>query len=153
MKNNDILRRLRYALNLSDAAVVEIFTYSHHAITLIDVAELLLKEEEPGYRPCNDVLMAKFLNGLIVFKRGPGGDGQVRPPEKSLTNNDILKKLRVALNLKEEDMLEVFRAADHEISKSELTALFRKDGHKHFTPCGDQLLRNFLKGLAVRLRA
>ncbi|HON78972.1 MAG TPA: DUF1456 family protein [Spirochaetota bacterium] len=152
MKNNDVLRRLRYALDLNDAAVVDIFRLSGPEVTLAEVADLLRKEEDPGYRPCNDTLMARFLNGLITYKRGPGPDGAVRPPEKSITNNDILKKLRVALNLKEEDMMSIFKLAGYEISKSELTAFFRKDGNKHFIPCGDQILRNFLKGLSLRFR-
>lgn len=150
MKNNDIVRRLRYALNLNDSTIVDIFKYAGLEVTLADVADVLKKEEDPGYRPCNDTLMARFLNGLITFKRGPREDVPARPPENSLTNNDILKKLRVALNLREQDLLDIFSSAGYEISKSELTALFRKNGHKHFTLCGDQILRNFLKGLSLR---
>ena len=69
-----------------------------------------------------------------------------------LTNNDILKKLRVALNLKDDDIIKILKLADFEISKTELSAIFRKDDHPNYRPCGDQLLRNFLNGLITYKR-
>jgi len=63
-----------------------------------------------------------------------------------MTNNDILKKLRVALELKESDIIEILQLADFEISKSELSALFRKEDHRNYKECGDQVLRRFLNG-------
>ncbi len=66
-----------------------------------------------------------------------------------LTNNDILKKLRVALELKDEDVIKILKLADFDISKSELSALYRKDDHPNYKECGDQLLRNFLNGLII----
>jgi uncharacterized protein YehS (DUF1456 family) len=69
-----------------------------------------------------------------------------------LTNNDILKKLRVALSLRDEDIIEILKLADFEVTKSELTALFRKEDHPNYKPCGDQLLRNFLNGLVTYKR-
>ena len=64
-----------------------------------------------------------------------------------LSNNDILKKIRIALELKDDDIVNILKLADFEISKSELNALFRRDDHPNYMPCGDQLLRNFLNGL------
>lgn len=69
-----------------------------------------------------------------------------------LSNNDILKKLRVALELKDDDILQILKLADFEVSKSELNALFRKEDHPNYMPCGDQLLRNFLNGLIIYKR-
>jgi len=69
-----------------------------------------------------------------------------------MTNNLILKKLRIALELKEDDMIEIFHLADFEITKPQLSALFRKEDNKHYKKCGDQILRRFLKGLAIRYR-
>lgn len=69
-----------------------------------------------------------------------------------LTNNDILKKLRVALELKDEDIIHILSLSDFEITKSELSALFRKEDHPNYRPCGDQLLRNFLNGLITYKR-
>jgi uncharacterized protein YehS (DUF1456 family) len=69
-----------------------------------------------------------------------------------LTNNDILKKLRVALNLKDDDIIQILKLVEFEISKSELGAIFRKEDHPNYKPCGDQLLRNFLNGLVIYKR-
>ena len=69
-----------------------------------------------------------------------------------LTNNDILKKLRVALELKDDDIIKILKLAEFEISKSELNAIFRKEDHTNYMPCGDQLLRNFLNGLIIYKR-
>lgn len=66
-----------------------------------------------------------------------------------LTNNDILKKIRVALELKDEDVVKILKLADFEITKSELNALYRKPDHANYKECGDQLLRNFLNGLII----
>ncbi|BBE17476.1 hypothetical protein AQPE_1626 [Aquipluma nitroreducens] len=66
-----------------------------------------------------------------------------------MTNNDILKKLRVALKLRDEDILEILKLVDFEVSKSELSALFRAEDHPNYKECGDQLLRNFLNGLII----
>ncbi len=69
-----------------------------------------------------------------------------------LTNNDILKKLRIALELKDDDIIHILKLADFTVTKSELSALFRKDDHPNYMACGDQLLRNFLQGLIIYKR-
>lgn len=69
-----------------------------------------------------------------------------------LTNNDILKKIRVALELKDEDVVKILKLAEFNISKSELNALYRKPDHPNYKECGDQLLRNFLNGLIIYKR-
>jgi uncharacterized protein YehS (DUF1456 family) len=69
-----------------------------------------------------------------------------------LTNNDILKKLRVALALKDDEIIEICKKADFDVSKAELSALFRKEDHPNYKPCGDQFLRNFLNGLVIHKR-
>jgi uncharacterized protein YehS (DUF1456 family) len=152
--NNDILRRFRYALNISDATMLEIFALSGHAIEPAMLAGLLKKEDENGYVECKSKVMAFFLDGLIIQKRGKSEamPGQAKQADAPLTNNAILKKLRIALEFKEEDMLATLKLGGMEISKSELSALFRKEGHKHFKECGDQFLRSFLAGLAIRQR-
>ena len=70
----------------------------------------------------------------------------------SLTNNDILKKLRVALELRDEDIVEILKLVDFNITKSELGAFFRSEDHPKYMPCQDQLLRNFLNGLVIYKR-
>ncbi|NND80581.1 MAG: DUF1456 family protein [Maribacter sp.] len=69
-----------------------------------------------------------------------------------MTNNDIFKKLRVALMLRDDEIVEILKLADFNISKSELGALFRKEDHPNYMECGDQILRNFLNGLVIHLR-
>jgi uncharacterized protein YehS (DUF1456 family) len=69
-----------------------------------------------------------------------------------VTNNDIFKKLRVALQLKDDDIIGILKLVDFKISKSELGAIFRKDDHPNYKECGDQLLRNFLNGLIIHMR-
>ncbi|MEQ6340384.1 MAG: DUF1456 family protein [Gammaproteobacteria bacterium] len=153
MVNNDVLRRLRYALNIGDEKMVEIIKLSGREIDQENVKNLLKKEDEEGYLECDNNVMESFLDGLIMLKRGKSerGPEKHKAPSSLLTNNDILKKLRVAFELKEDGMHEVLALAGFEVSKSELSALFRKKGQKNYRECGDQLLRNFLKGLTLRL--
>ena len=69
-----------------------------------------------------------------------------------MTNNDILKKLRVALKLRDEDIIQILNLVDFPVSKSEIGALFRAEDHPNYKECGDQLLRNFLNGLIIYMR-
>ena len=155
MTHNDILRRFRYALNINDPTMIEIFKHADHAINLSDLKNFLKKEDEQGYAACSERVLEAFLDGFILHKRGRKEPvpGQVKRPSPPLTNNAILKKIRIALELKEDDMLGILKLAAIDISSSELTAFFRKKDHKNYKECGDQFLRNFLKGLAIRYRA
>ena len=154
MINNDVLRSIRYMLDLGDAKVVEIVHLVDPAFPLdkADIPALLKKEDAPGAVPCSDALLARFLDGLIVYYRGRDESQPPRPVEQRITNNLVLKKLRVAFQLKDVDMHEIFAQAGFPLGKPEMTALFRQPGHKHYRPCGDQILRNFLKGLTLRYR-
>jgi len=154
MTNNDIVRQLRYALNINDSTMIEIFKLADHEIEQSHLTGLLKKEDEGGFVNCSDDVLRYFLDGLILHKRGRKEikPGETRKSDSRLTNNTILKKLRIALELKEDDMLGILKLASVDISKSELTALFRKEGHKNYKECGDQFLRKFLKGLIVRYR-
>ncbi len=69
-----------------------------------------------------------------------------------MSNNDIMKKLRVALKLRDDDIIEILKLANFKTTKAELGAIFRADDHPNFKPCGDQILRNFLNGLVIHLR-
>jgi uncharacterized protein YehS (DUF1456 family) len=154
MTNNDVFRRLRYALNINTPIMVEIFRLSGMKMGQSDITSLVKKEEEEGYRECSDEVLEAFLDGLIALKRGKR-EGEAAPekaPVAALDNNEILKKIRIALELKEEQMLEILKLASFPTSKAELSALFRAKGHQNYKPCGDQLLRNFLKGLTMKYR-
>ncbi|MDD1967528.1 DUF1456 family protein [Pseudomonas putida] len=152
MMNNDVLRSIRYMLDLHETKVVEIIKLGGLDVTKAQIAAFLKKDEEEGFEPCSDEVMAYFLDGLVFFKRGKDESRPQLPVELPMTNNIVLKKLRVAFELKEEDMHAILNAADFPVSKPELSALFRKAGHNNYRPCGDQLLRNFLRGLTTRVR-
>lgn len=154
MINNDVLRAIRYMLDLSDGKVVEITQLVDPAFPIAkeDVQAFLKKDDEPGYLECSNPVLAHFLDGLVVFRRGRDESRPPRPVEKRVTNNVVLKKLRVAFELKDVDMHQILESVGFPVSKPELSALFRQPDHKNFKLCGDQLLRNFLKGLTLRLR-
>ncbi|MES2817810.1 MAG: DUF1456 family protein [Pseudomonadota bacterium] len=153
MINNDVLRSVRYMLDLSDAKVVEITQLGGHSLDKAAIVAYLKKdEEEEGYQPCPDEVLAHFLDGLVFFKRGKNDSLPAHPIELPVTNNMVLKKLRVAFELKEDDLHAILKAAEFPVSKPELSALFRKFGHSNYRTCGDQLLRNFLKGLTLCIR-
>ncbi|GIU18452.1 DUF1456 family protein [Shewanella colwelliana] len=152
MINNDILRRIRFVFDYKNAKMIKIFAKVKHEMELDTLLDLLKKEAEEGYKPCNDKTLCLFLDGLIIEKRGLKEGAEIPEPVSQLNNNLIFKKLRVALELREDDILSALALADFNMSKSELGALFRKPGHKHFKECGDQVLRNFLTGLSIQHR-
>ncbi len=154
MTKNDILRRFRYALDLSDLTMIEIFGLGGRTVKKYELSCLLKKEDDPDYVECSDEVMTAFLDGLIIHKRGKreGSEEQQEMLEPALSNNLILKKMRIALELNEEGMLATMKLAGVIVSKSELSALFRRKEHKNFKECGDQFLRNFLNGLTRRYR-
>lgn len=69
-----------------------------------------------------------------------------------MSNNDIFKKLRVALSLTNDDIIKIMALVNFKVTKSELGSFFRSDDHPNFKPCGDQILRNFLNGLVIYKR-
>jgi len=146
MDNNDVLRRLRYTFDYGDAKVIEIFAHAGAEVKRNLVVAWLKKEEDPAYQECNDRMLATFLNGLIIEKRGKR-DGPQPKPESHLTNNAILMKLKIALSLQTEGMQEILKLGGRELSNHELSAFFRRPGHKHYRECQDQAMRNFLSGL------
>ena len=154
MTNNDILRRLRYAMDIKDTIAIEIFKLSEYEISQSNLTDLLKKEEDEGYVECSNEVLGLFLDGLIIHKRGKREmmPGHVQERNPTLTNNEILKKLRIALEFREDDMLSTLKLGGMSLSKSELSALFRKEGQRHYKECGDQLLRNFLKGFTTSFR-
>ena len=150
MINNDVMRSVRYILNVNDAKIAEITRLTGCEIPDSEALAYLKKEDEDGFKPCPDRIMAHFLDGLVIYKRGKDESRPTPPIELPVTNNMVLKKLRVAFELKEDDLHVILQSVDFPVSKPELNALFRKAGHSNYRVCGDQLLRNFLKGLAQR---
>ncbi|MFK5892758.1 MAG: DUF1456 family protein [Pseudomonadota bacterium] len=151
MTNNDILRRIRYTFDFDDSKMIAIFSQANEKVTRAQISDWLKKEEDPAYQEFTDTQLAIFLNGLINDKRGKK-DGPQPEPEKRLTNNIIFMKLKIALNLKAEDVLDIMKLADLRMSKHELSAFFRKPGHKNYRQCQEQILRNFLMGMQLKYR-
>jgi uncharacterized protein YehS (DUF1456 family) len=149
--NNDILRRIRYAFDFSDSKMIAIFGLANLEVTREQVSDWLKKEDDPAYQKCTDTQLAIFLNGLINDRRGKK-EGPQPEPEKHLTNNIIFRKMKIALDLKADDVLDILDLANLRISKHELSALFRRPDHKHYRSCKDQILRNFLKGVQLKYR-
>ncbi|MBC7959677.1 MAG: DUF1456 family protein [Vallitaleaceae bacterium] len=166
VNNNDILIRLRYALDIKNTDMVEIFKLGGIPLTKEEVLKILQKpqedesdSEDEGLIKCTYFMMESFLNGFILFNRGKPDiqEGQVERPvidssNLESVNNILLKKLKIALSLTSDDMLEVLALAGVTVSKGELSAIFRKVGQRNYKECGDKYVRNFLKGLAIKYR-
>jgi uncharacterized protein YehS (DUF1456 family) len=152
MTNNDILRRLRYIFDLNDSEMIAVFGLAKLEVQRGHLVAWLKKEEDPAYQECNDRMLATFLNGLITEKRGKR-EGTQPKPEMKLSNNAILMKLKIALTLQTDDILAILELADFRISAHELSSFFRKEGHKNYRECKDQVLRKFLKGLQLKFRS
>ncbi|MCG6837702.1 MULTISPECIES: DUF1456 family protein [Fusobacterium] len=155
MTNNDFLRRLRYALNIKDNVMVQIFKKGNIVLTREDVIDYLKKDIDEGFKKLNNNDLIAFLDGLIIQKRGKREDGtpipQVKVTKNNL-NNILLRKLRIALSFKSYDMIKIFKLGGVEISEGELSALFRSEDHKNYKECGDKYIRVFLKGLTEYCR-
>lgn len=121
-------------------------------VPLATVQSFMKKEEETDYLTCSDIVMAHFLDGLIYFKRGKDESRPALPLELPVSNNMILKKLRVTFELREDDIHSILKELDFQVGRAELTGILRKKGHRNYRDCGDQILRYFLKGLSLRFR-
>ena len=131
--------------------MISIFSQADLNVTRSQVSDWLKNDEDAQQQPCDDTTLACFLNGLINEMRGKK-DGPAHEPESTMNNNLVFKKLKIALNLKAEDILRIMLLADFALSKHELSAFFRKPGHKHYRVCQDQILRNFLQGIQLEYR-
>ena len=151
MINNDILRRIRYLFDFSDLKMIALFKLANYDVEKKDVSGWLKKEDDPLLVEITDKELAIFLNGLIIEKRGKR-EGPQPEPEDRLNNNMILRKLKIALDLKTDDILDLFALIDKKIGKHELSAFFRNSDHKSYRPFKDQYLRNFLNALQTKYK-
>lgn len=149
MTNNDIFRRLRYTFDINDVTLSELFALGDMPAKRTEINAWLKKEEDPEYVFIPDKYLAAFLNGFITSKRGKR-EGEKPAPEVELSNNNIFRKLKIALNLKDDDIIEILALVDMKVSKHEISAFFRNPSQKQYRPCKDQMLRNFLHGLQLR---
>ncbi|PKP53118.1 MAG: DUF1456 domain-containing protein [Bacteroidetes bacterium HGW-Bacteroidetes-1] len=148
MNNNDVLRRIRFIFDFSDTKMMELFALGGEEASRAEISDWLKKEDDPSFQGLYDKQLAVFLSGLIIAKRGKK-EGVQPTPEKRLNNNIVFRKLKIALNLKDNDILEVLKLAGMQISSHELSAFFRNPNQSQYRPCKDQILRNFLHGLQL----
>ncbi len=147
MTNNDILRRLRYAFNYNNSHVAKVIARVDEKITTTNVRSWINQEADEFSQPLSDRNLCKFLDGLIIEKRGARPGNPAPKPLEVLSRNEILKKLRIALALRDEGMMGVFKNANFTVSKSELGSFFRKEGQRNYAECPEQVLRKFIHGL------
>ena len=154
MDNNYILRKMRFALDLNDFQMIDIFKLNDYSIDRATLCNMLRKDTDERYINCNDTVVAHFLDGLITQRRGkkePQKSG-VKRYESKLTNNIVLRKLKIAFELNDQGMIDVFKQANFTMSKPQLSALFRRKDHRNYDECSDHYLRTFVKGLTTSLR-
>lgn len=149
MINNDMLRRISSIFDLSDENIISTFKLGQCDINSGQLENFFKEKNDENYHTIEDVQFASFLNGLIIFKRGQG-EGPVRLPEQMLSNNMIFNKLKIALSLKADEVIETLSLADINLGKYELSAFFRNENHKHYKNCSDEVLSAFLKGLKLQ---
>ena len=142
---------MRTIFNFSDQLMLSLFNLGGHEVSMPELATWLASEDDPEFVLCEDEKLARFLNGLIIKNRGPKGD-DTPEPERVLSNNMVLRKLKIALNLQADDLLEILKLNEITLSKHELSALFRRPDHKNYRECLDQLLGNFLDGMDEHYR-
>lgn len=173
MNNNDILIRLRYALDIKDSDMIEIFNLGGINVSKEELLRILLnpkkdddfKIEEDGFiaskdmKKLNNHMLESFFNGFIILKRGKQEKSSSESEKHNFmikdnksVNNVMLKKIKIALSLTGEDMLDIFELSGITLSKSELSAVLRREGQRNYKECGDRYARNFLKGLAIKYR-
>jgi uncharacterized protein YehS (DUF1456 family) len=166
LTNNDILLQISHTFNLTNDAIAEIFALENMKVSDETVAgwlsnttsssELQLElDQEPSHElqpdlksAITDIELATFLNGFITLKRGKRENGQA-PVKNIMNNNLVLMKLRIALDLKAEDLVELFEKVDLPLSKHEISAFFRKPNNKHYRVCKDVTLQKFFESVAV----
>lgn len=153
MLTNDILRRVRYALDLNDSRVIELFALTGYELDDGGLKTMFTKDDDETFVVCADAIAHRFFSGLIISLRGQKDTDSPSPARTDrLTGNDVLWYLRIALSLRDDDILAILKKGGMEIGKAELSAFFRKKDHSNYRVCQDQMLRNFLAGFTATYR-
>ncbi|MBU1669444.1 DUF1456 family protein [bacterium] len=147
MKINDILYKIKTALSLDNERMLKAYTLADYTMSKERLESILKRHQDKGYVKADYEELGVFLDGLVLLKRGPSSQVKDDVEVLELSNNLILKKLRVALELKEPELVIIFALADVELSKRQVGSLFRKEDNKNFKACSDELLMAFLEGL------
>jgi len=159
--NNYCLRRLRYGLNFNDKMMLKLFLLANYQLSLAELKGYLAKEDAKEFVPLPDYLLLIFLDGLIIHKRGKReNEPEITQVERvslakkqRLTNNLVVNKIKIALSLTTESLIDILNLADFRISKSEISAFFRNPNHRNYRECGNQFLRNLLTGITIKYQS
>lgn len=161
MNNNDIIIRLRYALNIKKEDMLKVFELGGITMTEAQLSEVLTKQAPDVARDAKVSMqtLEAFMNGLIISQRGQkfGADLKPIPPTFDMAkdediNNVVMKKLKIAMSYTSEDYISFLKTAGVTISNNELSAVLRRPDHRNYKPAGDRYLRNILKGMAMTYR-
>jgi len=147
MQINDILFRITKALSLTTDDLVKLYALAEYDISEERIESILKRRQDKEYKEAGYEDLGLFLDGLVLFKRGISDRVAKEDDVVDLTNNLIMKKLRVALELKEPELVIIFALADTALTKRQIGALFRKEGTKNFKSASDELLMAFIEGL------
>jgi len=150
LTNNEILQLIATTFELNSIALIDIFALADVTITDEQATTWLKAEGDEAVESLSDTNLSVFLNGFINLKRGKR-EGEQPQPQAHLNNNMIFQKLRIALDLKTEEIVDIFQLAKFDLSKHEVTAFFRKPGNKHYKECRDKTLKKFLQGVSTQL--
>lgn len=151
MNYNDILKRVRYTFDYNDETMMQIFLKGGESVDRSTLSNWMKREEDEAFEKMVAKRLTVFLNGLIAHKRGEREGGPPKP-EKYLTNNLIFKKLKIALSLTTEDILEMFILSGRVIGMHEITSFLRNPEKKQFQPMKDQYLRQFIYAIQDKYR-
>ena len=152
MTINESIRAVRYALNMKNSVVRELISKGGGEASSDEVIAILKKDEQDGFVEASPEQVHQFLDGLILKFRGPSDKPTPKFDISKISNNMILRKLRIAFELRDTDILAILKLTGFNMSKAELGAMSRRKGHPQYMECGDQFLRNFLRGLVLKLR-
>jgi len=146
LKTNEILSKIQKALTLTNSEILEAYKLADYEMSEEHLLSLLTSDKESGFVECSYEELGLFLDGFIILRRGPNPKKQ-KSTQTELTNNLILKKLRIALELKEAETEIIFSLGEVELSKQQLASLFRNTNNKNYKECSDELLMGFLDGI------
>ena len=147
MQINDILFKLKKALQLDMETMIKAYALADYEMSKERLESILKRRQDKGYEEATYEELGIFLDGLVLLKRGSSDKVASDDDAVALTNNLILKKVRVAMELKEPELLIIFGLAGLDLTKRQIGSLFRKEGTKNFKACSDELLMVFLEGL------
>jgi len=149
VRNNLVLKKISTTFKLDSQQLIDIFQLADVSIDASQLESWLKSDDDAEFKRCEDVNLAGFLNGFISDARGKK-EGPAAKVEQNLSNNMILRKLNIALDLQADEVLEIFELVEISLSKHELSSFFRKPGHKHYRICEEQTLIQYLKALALK---